>query len=144
MRKVISVDRKRLPTEQDEAVIVNRWHPDIPMVAEVKPGETCRVESCDGTGGPTNNADAATHTRHGNPAPRHHLSGPVGVTGAGPGDIIVVDILDIGVFDDERWGYTGIFSKQKFGGFLTDYFPKTAKAVWDFNGIFATSRHIPN
>ncbi len=144
MRKVISVDRKRLPTEQDEAVIVNRWHPDIPMIAEVKPGESFRVECFDWTGGQINNDDSANDIRDVNLAPCHHLSGPVGVTGAEPGDIIVVDILDIGVFDDERWGYTGIFSKEKFGGFLTDYFHKTAKAVWDFNGIFATSRHIPN
>ncbi len=29
------------------------------------------------------------------------------------------------------------------GGFLTDHFPNAAKAIWEFNGIFATSRHIP-
>ena len=29
------------------------------------------------------------------------------------------------------------------GGFLTDHFPNAAKAIWELNGIFATSRHIP-
>ena len=29
------------------------------------------------------------------------------------------------------------------GGFLTDHFPAAAKAIWQFDGIWATSRHIP-
>lgn len=61
--------------------------------------------------------------------------------GAEPGDILVVDILDIGALSG--WGYTGIFPKKNGGGFLTDYFPDAHKAVWDLHGIYATSRHIP-
>lgn len=144
MRKVISVDRRKSPLEQSEPVIVNRWHPDIPMAASVRPGESFRVECFDWTGGQIANNDSANDIRDVNLAPCHHLSGPVGIAGAEPGDLLVVDILDIGPFQEEEWGYTGIFSKPKFGGFLTDYFHKTAKAIWDFNGIFATSRHIPN
>jgi hypothetical protein len=29
------------------------------------------------------------------------------------------------------------------GGFLTDHFPAATKAVWHFDGIYCTSRHIP-
>ena len=29
------------------------------------------------------------------------------------------------------------------GGFLTDYFPDAYKAIWDFHGQVATSRHLP-
>lgn len=29
------------------------------------------------------------------------------------------------------------------GGFLTDHFPAACKAVWDFEGVYASSRHIP-
>ena len=144
MKKVISIDRTKSPTEQPDPVIINRWHCDIPMAAHVNPGESFRVECFDWTGGQISNNDSANDIRDVNLAPCHHLSGPVGVRGAEPGDLLVVDILDIGPFEDEEWGYTGIFSKEKFGGFLTDYFPNTAKAVWDFNGIYATSRHIPN
>lgn len=144
MKKVIGIDRSKSPVEQAEPVIMNRWHPDIPMVAQVKPGESFRVECFDFTGGQIRNDDSANDIRDANLLPCHHLSGPVGVTGAEPGDILVVDILDIGPYEDSEWGYTGIFSKEKFGGFLADYFPDTCKAVWDFNGIFATSRHIPN
>ena len=40
-------------------------------------------------------------------------------------------------------GYTGIFAKSNGGGFLTDVFPDAYKAIWDFQGQIATSRHIP-
>jgi hypothetical protein len=29
------------------------------------------------------------------------------------------------------------------GGFLTDHFPSATKAIWHFDGIYASSRHIP-
>ena len=34
----------------------------------------------------------------------HYLSGPIGVEGAEPGDLLVVDILDVGVLPDRRVG----------------------------------------
>src|SRR5690606_10223553 len=65
-------------------------------------------------------------------------------------DLLVVDILDIGPVPQETgdvagqgWGYTGIFARNNGGGFLTDYFPDAYKAIWDFHGQIATSRHIP-
>jgi hypothetical protein len=73
----------------------------------------------------------------------HYLSGPIHVKGAEPGDLLVVDILDIGPLPDSEWGFTGIFAKENGGGFLTDHFPKAAKAIWKFEGRYATSRHIP-
>ena len=79
------------------------------------------------------------------------LSGPIEVEGAEPGDLLVVDILDLGpcrpagVGDapGQGWGYTGIFAKANGGGFLTDHFPDAYKAIWDFHGQDATSRHVP-
>ena len=78
------------------------------------------------------------------------LSGPIGVQGAEPGDLLVIDILDLGPVPQEvggapgqGWGYTGIFAKVNGGGFLTDYFPNAYKAIWDFHGQQATSRHLP-
>ncbi|HEV7710720.1 MAG TPA: formamidase, partial [Asanoa sp.] len=81
----------------------------------------------------------------------HVLSGPIAVQGAKPGDLLIVDILDVGPIPQEDsgplagqgWGYTGIFAKQNGGGFLTDQFPDAYKAIWDFQGQVATSRHIP-
>ncbi|MBD1813071.1 acetamidase/formamidase family protein, partial [Microcoleus sp. FACHB-DQ6] len=42
-----------------------------------------------------------------------------------------------------EWGFTGIFAKENGGGFLTEHFPTAAKAIWDFQGIYTASRHIP-
>jgi formamidase len=80
------------------------------------------------------------------------LSGPIEIQGAEPGDLLVVDLLELGPCQPPQdrgdapgqgWGYTGIFAKVNGGGFLTDHFPDAYKAIWDFHGQDATSRHIP-
>ena len=77
-------------------MIHNRWHPDIPMVAWVKPGDDFVVETFDWTGGHIKNNDSADDVRDIDLTIVHYLSGPIGVEGAEPGDLLVVDILDIG------------------------------------------------
>ena len=54
-----------------------------------------------------------------------------------------MEILNLGTLDGDEWGFTGTFAKENGGGFLTDHFPKATKAVWDLEGIFCSSRHIP-
>jgi len=39
------VDVDSPPSEQPDAKPFNRWHPDIPAVAEADPGETMRLEA---------------------------------------------------------------------------------------------------
>lgn len=141
MKTLIKVDIHKQPEQLD--VIHNRWHPDIPMVAMVHPGDEFRVECIDWTGGQIKNDDSATDVKDVNLTKVHYLSGPIGVHGAEPGDLLVVDILDVGVLPDSAWGFTGLFARENGGGFLTDHYPKARKACWDFHGIFTSSRHIP-
>lgn len=35
------------------------------------------------------------------------------------------------------------FARENGGGFLTEHYPEAAKSIWDFHGIYTTSRHIP-
>ena len=47
----------------------------------------------------------------------HNLSGPVRVTDAEgkpamPGDILVVEICDLGALEGDEWGFTGIFDRE--------------------------------
>ncbi|HYY22869.1 MAG TPA: formamidase [Thermoleophilaceae bacterium] len=126
----------------------NRIHPDIPAVASVNPGDEFRVECLDWTNGQIRNNDSPDDVRDIDLTPCHVLSGPIAINGAEPGDLLVVDILDIGGYPTagegtEPWGYTGIFAKENGGGFLTDHFPEAHKAIWDFHGIDTTSRHVP-
>jgi len=141
MRTLIKVDLHASPESHE--VLHNRWHPDIPMVAYVKPGDEFRVECVDWTGGQIHNNNSANDVRDVDLTKVHYLSGPIGVTGAEPGDLLVVDILDIGVLPDFEWGFTGIFDRKNGGGFLTEHYPHARKACWDFHGIYTSSRHIP-
>jgi formamidase len=139
---VFEVDTDAPPDEQPDP-IVNRWHPDTPPAASVDPGEKFRVECLDWTGGQVVNDDSANDIRDMKLTPNHHLSGPIEVRGAEPGDILVVDILDIGAFPDHEWGFTGIFDLENGGGFLTDHFSEARKAIWDLDGVYTHSRHVP-
>ena len=140
-KPLISVDINTPADQQD--VIHNRWHYDIPMVAKCKPGDEFRVECVDWTGGQINYNNNASDVRDVDLSKVHYLSGPIEVEGAEPGDLLVVDILDIGTLKDSEWGFTGIFSKENGGGFLTDHFPDARKAVWDYHGIYTSSPQIP-
>jgi formamidase len=123
MKTLIKLDLDKKPWEQD-GLIHNRWHPDLPMVAMVKPGDEFRVECMDWTGGQIGNNDSANDVRDVDLTQVHYLSGPIGVEGAEPGDLMVVDILDVGTFDEYQWGFNGL-------------------SIWDFHGIYTTSRHVP-
>ena len=127
----------------DNEMVHNRWHPDIPIVAWVKPGDDFIIETYDWTGGFIKNNDSADDVRDIDLSIVHFLSGPIGVKGAEPGDLLVVDLLDIGAKTDSEWGFNGFFSKKNGGGFLTDHFPEAQKSIWDFHGMFTTSRHVP-
>jgi len=142
---LFKVDLNKPKTEQ-EVLGHNRWHPDIPPVAAVNPGAVFRMECKDWTDGQIKNSDTADDVRDINLTGVHILSGPIAVNGAEPGDVLVVDILNLGPFSDagKEWGYTGIFAKENGGGFLTDHYPDAYKAIWDLHGIYATSRHIPD
>jgi len=138
---LIKVDLSQSPYEND--MIHNRWHPDVPMVATVKPGDDFILQTYDWTGGFIKNDDSAADVRDIDLTTVHFLSGPIAVEGAEPGDLLVVDILDIGTLPGNEWGFNGFFSKNNGGGFLTDHFPQAQKSIWDIKGMFTSSRHIP-
>src|ERR1700760_2197273 len=136
-------DLKKTP-EAAEIKTHNRWHPDIPLVETYKPGAEFRVECFDWTGGQIKPDDSANDVRDVDLTRVHYLSGPFGVQGAEPGDLLVVDLLDVGALPASAWGFTGIFARENGGGFLVEHFPEARKACWDFHGIYTTSRHVPN
>lgn len=141
-KTVFKIDLNKAPEQQDIRTH-NRWHPDIPMVEMFKPGDEFRVECYDWTGGQIGNNDSANDVRDVDLTRVHYLSGPFGVEGAEPGDLMVVDILDIGPLEGSEWGFNGLFDKKNGGGFLTEHYPEAAKSCWDFHGIYTTSRHVP-
>jgi len=146
-----AVDQSKSMTEQ-AVPGHNRWHPDVPAVSSVQPGSDFRVECREWTDAQIHNSDTANDVRDVDLNRAHMLSGPIAVEGAEPGDLLVVDLLELGPVQapqekgdapGQGWGYTGIFAKVNGGGFLTDHFPDAYKAIWEFRGQEATSRHIP-
>jgi len=148
---VFPLDSTRTFTDQ-QIVGHNRWHPEIPAAVTVTPGDSFRVHCREWFDGAIHNDDSADDVRDAPLSGVHVLSGPIAVEGAKPGDLLVVDLLDLGPIPQEDsgplagqgWGYTGIFPTGNGGGFLTEQFPDAYKAVWDFTGGTATSRHVPH
>jgi formamidase len=146
------------------------------------------VETVDWTGGQIHDNDDASDIRDVDLTQVHYLSGPIAcnnATGepAHPGDLLCVEICNLGPLPGDEWGFTGAsgsggagsgrverarearhagrgadmsssccalhvrgagtFDRDNGGGFLTDHFPCATKAIWHFDGIYASSRHIP-
>lgn len=149
-KNVYPLDSTRSFTDQ-QYVGHNRWHPDVPANVTVKPGDVFRVDCREWFDGAIVNDDSADDILNAPLSTVHVLSGPFAVEGAEPGDLLIVDIVDVGQIPQEDsgplagqgWGYTGVFAKSNGGGFLTDQFPDAYKVIWDFMGQTATSRHIP-
>ncbi|KAL0395823.1 UNVERIFIED_CONTAM: Formamidase [Sesamum calycinum] len=146
-RVVVQIDVKKKPWEQ-QPPLHNRWPPPIPPVAEVRTGELFRVEMVDFSGGGITKDYTAEDIKFADPSIVHYLSGPIRVVDtdgnpAKPGDLLAVEICNLGPLPGDEWGFTAIFDRENGGGFLTDHFPRATKAIWYFEGIYAYSPHIP-
>ena len=53
----------------------------------------------------------------------HYLTGPFEIETAQPGDVLRVEIQDVQPFQDQPWGFTGVFDANNGGGFLAEYYP---------------------
>src|ERR1700712_3528321 len=102
---LIAVDLSK-PAEDQSAPLHNRWHPDIPAQVSVRPGATFRLKCKDWTDGQISDNDSANDIRDVQLDRVHVLTGPVRVEGAEPGDILVVDLLDVGPLGYDEWGFT--------------------------------------
>jgi len=141
IRTALKVDLDKPAAEQP--YLHNRWHPDVPFCGTIKNNEVVKIECVDWTGGQIKNNDSADDVKNVDLTKIHYLSGPFEIETAEPGDVLLVEIQDVQPFQEHPWGFTGIFHKDNGGGFLDDIYPEAAKAIWDFEGIFCSSRHIP-
>jgi len=141
IRTALKVDLDK-PADQ-QPYLHNRWHPDVPSCGDIKNGEVVKIECVDWTGGQIKNNDSADDVKNVDLTKVHYLSGPFDIETAEPGDVLIVEVQDVQPFQDHPWGFTGVFDAGNGGGFLDEIYPKAAKAIWDFEGIFCSSRHIP-
>ncbi len=134
--KSIEIDRsKRLKDEPQKGH--NRWHPDISPVIEVDPGEQvvleCRDASdCQVKPGMTVDDMAGLDTKV-----AHPLTGPAYVKGAGPGDLLEIEYVEVA---PQPHGWT---RNRPGAGFLRDLFPDPYLVHWDIVDGWATSAQLP-
>ena len=74
-------------------------------------------------GGQIGNNDSADDVKHVDLTMIHYLSGPFNIEGAEPGDVLIVEIMDVQPFQDQPWGFSGVFAKENGGGFLDEFYP---------------------
>ena len=91
-----------VPLAEQAEIGHNRWHPDLPFLTSVKPGEEILIESLDFLDAQIKDTDDISDVKNVDLTRAHPLTGPFYVEGAEPGDLLVIDLLDIQRFHP-RW-----------------------------------------
>ena len=133
----IKIDRTKSLAEEPETGH-NRWHPDIPPIATVKPGELIEIETRSALDGQVKPETTSQDVANFKVNVAHPLTGPVRIEGAKAGDLLAVHIEKI---EPQPRGYT-IFRGPDFG-FLRDVFPYKYLVHWEIDGKVARSPEIP-
>jgi formamidase len=95
----------------------------VPFAGTIKNGEIVKIECLDWTGGQIGNNDSADDMKTVDLTKIHYLSGPFEVETAEPGDVLLVEIQDVQPFQEQPWGFTGVFDRKNGGGFLDEIYP---------------------
>lgn len=122
----------------EDPACMNRLHPDIPMAARARPGQTLLFRTRDARDSlgtvasqtdtpPTINADFGRV---------HPVTGPVHIEGARAGDVLKVTLKGI---DPGRWAWTSGGS----GGFIPDRISGSRQILWRLTRDFAVSDALP-
>ena len=116
IRMVGEIGRERIQLAPIDCVAV-------PFAGTIKNGEVVKIECLDWTGGQIGNNDSADDMRNIDLTRIHYLTGPFEIETAEPGDVLIVEIQDVQPFQDQPWGFTGVFDRSNGGGFLDDIYP---------------------
>ena len=131
----IRISRNKKCYEDD--VCHNRWHPELPPIVEVNPGDIVELEVRDALDYQITPDETLDDLKNMNLGVAHPLTGPIYVNGAEPGDLLEVEVLDIKTDD---FGYSAIIPGF---GFLREKFENFFKVRWFIKGGYATSPEIP-
>jgi formamidase len=115
----------------------NRLHPDVPPVAEIEPGEEVVADVRDGMDGVLRAAGSARALLDADLGANHPLTGPIAVRGAAPGDVLLVELLEI---EPAAVGHTAVLPGF---GLLGDRFTEPLLVRWEIAGGVARSADLP-
>jgi formamidase len=137
----LTVDRS-VPVREQPERCHTRWHPDIAPALRCNPGDEVILHTRDAVDGQLSMESTHEDLLRVDRSIVHPLTGPIHVQGAEPGDVLVVDLLEIST---GSFGYTAQFPGF---GFLRDEFPDPFLVRWEIAAGTATSPdlagvHIP-
>jgi formamidase len=132
----ITLDYTR-PVREEPDKCHNRWHPDIPPALTCAPGDDVRLQTRDACDGQYDLSSSHDDIARVDRRVVHPLTGPIRVEGARPGDLLVVDVLDI---VPSSFGYTALIPGF---GFLRDEFPDPFLVRWEIAEGWAVSPDLP-
>jgi acetamidase/formamidase len=123
----------------DATVVHYEWNNAIPPRLIAEPGDTLVLDTRDAADGYYTAASTSRDTAARGPFKGHPLTGPVAIRGARPGDVLVVEILD--VRPAEAFGWTHIRPGR---GLLPEAdFRESFLQIWDVSdGAFARMRAV--
>src|SRR4029450_5651647 len=134
--KSVTIDRnKRL--KEEPHLGHNRWHPDIPPIAEVDLGEEVVLETRDASEWQIKPSMTVADLNRLDTKGAHPLTGPGYIKGAKPGDLLEIEYLDIVA---ETAGWAG---DRPGAGFLGALFTEPYLVHWEMKDGWATSPQIP-
>lgn len=133
----LTVDRSVSVREQADRCHT-RWHPDIPPAIRCSPGDEVLVQTRDAVDGQLSMDSRHEDLTHVDRTIVHPLTGPIFVDGAEPGDLLVVELIEIAT---GSFGYTAQFPGF---GFLRDEFPEPFLVRWEIGEGIAVSADLPN
>ena len=116
----------------------NRLHPEIPMAARARPGQTILLKSRNSIDAQLDPESSYVDERFSDAVlgTVHPLTGPVHIEGAEPGDVLAVTILDI---EPGPFGQTRITGNA----FVGDRIPGPFSVLWRLNRKEAVSEDLP-
>ena len=115
----------------------NRWHPDIPPILTIEPGDEVLMEARDGGDALISRDSTLDDLLSLDLNLVHPLTGPVYIKDAEPGDLLVVDVQDVIPGD---YGFT--LALPGFG-YLRDVFDEPFCAKWEQHAGGAVCDEIP-
>jgi formamidase len=115
----------------------NRLHPGVAPVAEIEPGDEVVADVRDGMDGFLRAAASADALLDADLSSNHPLTGPIAVRGAAPGDVLLVELLEI---EPAPVGHTAVLPGF---GVLGDRFTEPLIVRWDIADGVARSADLP-
>lgn len=129
----VNLDRRR-PLAAARDAGHTRWHPDIPPLAVIDPGDVVEADVRDGGDAQmANDAGGRSDINR-----LHPLTGPFHVRGAEPGDLLTVELLAV---EADGFGWTAIRRHGK--GLMRDAVEQDFITVWHLEGGVARSPDLP-